>query len=72
MDMSDSTQIIGAIQPPPGVEANFVDPSNRTAGTLALHIVCLTFTTIWLGIYGYTRLFILSSGFGLDDGGTTR
>ncbi|KAI1139407.1 hypothetical protein F5Y05DRAFT_425016 [Hypoxylon sp. FL0543] len=40
-----STEYSGAVQPPPGVEPNFIDPPSQQRGNIALHTVCLTLAT---------------------------
>ena len=56
----------GAMPPPPGEHANFVNPRNQTGSTIALHTVCLTFVTFCVLMRIYTRQFI-SHQLGLDD-----
>ena len=64
--MASPNHPIGAIPPPRGVEANIVDPPTRTAGTIILHTMCLSFVTVTLVIRIYTRQFITHQ-LGWDD-----
>ena len=57
---------IGALPPPPGVNADFVDPPNQTGSTTALHANCLTLITFCVVIRIYTRHFI-NHKLGWDD-----
>ena len=57
---------IGALPPPPGDSANFVDPPTRTKSTIALHTVYLTVVTFCVVLRIYTRRFI-SHSLGWDD-----
>jgi hypothetical protein len=52
---SMATEPVGAMPPPPGVVANFVNPPNQLAGNLALHIVCLSLVTMCMAMRVYTR-----------------
>jgi hypothetical protein len=56
--MASSRDIVGAIPPPPGERANFVDPPNQTKVTIALHTICLTLVTLMVTLRIYTRHFI--------------
>ena len=52
---------IGALPPPPGDSANFMDPPNRTKSTIALHTTYLTIVTFCVMLRIYTRRFISHS-----------
>lgn len=54
------------IPPPPGVKSNFANPQSQTAGTVALHAVCLFLVTCCVSIRLYTKKFI-GHEIGLDD-----
>lgn len=56
--MESSAEIIGAIPPPVGEQANFTNPPNQMKSTIALHTVCLTAVTLWVALRIYTRHFI--------------
>ncbi|KAH8650551.1 hypothetical protein BGZ60DRAFT_192892 [Tricladium varicosporioides] len=64
--MPNSTKIVGVGKPPPGVQANFVNPETQTTGIIALHTTCLVITTLCLAIRLYTRKFI-TRAISLDD-----
>lgn len=64
--MGSSSETIGAIPPPPGQKANFVDPPNQTASTIALHTICLSLVTLCVAMRLYTRK-IINHQLGLDD-----
>ena len=64
--MSDSTMIIGALPPPPGVVPNFVDPVNHMKNAIALHTIMLSAVTLCISIRVYARYHIQKE-LGLDD-----
>ena len=61
-----STSGEGAVPPPPGQQANFVDPPDQQTPTIALHTVCLFFVTLCVVIRIYTRRFV-HRHLGIDD-----
>ncbi|KAF2234992.1 hypothetical protein EV356DRAFT_532274 [Viridothelium virens] len=62
-----ANRIVGALPPPPGVTPNFVNPPNHDANTIALHTVCLTLITFFVGMRVGVRAFVLRQ-VGWDDG----
>ena len=52
-------RIVGTLPPPPGQTANFVNPENHDAETIALHSVCLVLITLFVGMRVYVRAFVL-------------
>ena len=60
-------RILGSLPPPPGQKANFADPVNHDTQMIALHTVCLTIVTLFVGMRVCVRAFELHQ-FGLDDG----
>lgn len=59
---------LGAMPPPPGIEPNFVDPPSQLNSNIALHAVSLSLVVVSLTMRLYTRLHILKSYLGWDDG----
>ncbi|KAF2234031.1 hypothetical protein EV356DRAFT_502646 [Viridothelium virens] len=64
--MTSSGKPVGIAPPPPGQEANFIDPQTRQESNIALHTVMLFFVTLSVGIRIYTRRFI-THALGIDD-----
>ena len=50
-----------AARPPPGVEPNFVDPTNLDTAVITVLSVCLTITSFAVLIRLYTKLFVMKS-----------
>ncbi|KAF2871201.1 hypothetical protein BDV95DRAFT_56740 [Massariosphaeria phaeospora] len=48
-----------AMQPPPGVESNFVDPPSILTSSYAVVPLCIVIATIFVGIRIYTKAIIL-------------
>ena len=51
----------GAMQPPLGVEPNFVDPQNRNDEIIAVAVIALIFSTAFVAARTYTRLMVIKS-----------
>ena len=66
-DPSTAGRIVGILPPPPGQTANFIDPPDQHVEIIALHSVCLTLITLFVGMRVYLRAFVLRA-FGWDDG----
>ena len=49
----------GAMQPPPGVQPNFVNPPNRNAEIIAITTIALIFSTAFVAARTYTRIAVL-------------
>ena len=64
---STTGRVVGVVPPPPGQTANFIDPLNHNAEIIALHTVCLTLITLFVGMRICVRAFVLHA-FGWDDG----
>ncbi|KAI6082213.1 hypothetical protein F4821DRAFT_219457 [Hypoxylon rubiginosum] len=62
-----STEYAGIIEPPAGVEPNFVNPPSQQEGMIALHTVCLTLVIGLVVMRLYTRISITKSALGVDD-----
>lgn len=62
-----STEYAGVIEPPPGVEPNFVDPPSQQRGNVALHTACLTLATASVVMRLYTRTHVSRVALGVDD-----
>ncbi|KAL6877132.1 GPCR, PTH11-type [Trichoderma novae-zelandiae] len=62
-----TSQWLGSLPPPPGVEPNFVDPYDHMTENIALHSVLLTLTTLAVGMRLYTRSIITKAKLGVDD-----
>ncbi|KAI0838522.1 hypothetical protein F5Y06DRAFT_268275 [Hypoxylon sp. FL0890] len=62
-----STEYSGAVEPPPGVEPNFIDPPSQQRGNIALHTVCLTLTTSAVVMRLCTRTRVCKTTLGIDD-----
>ncbi|KAI1407947.1 hypothetical protein F5Y13DRAFT_194795 [Hypoxylon sp. FL1857] len=62
-----STEYTGAVEPPPGVEPNFIDPPSQQRGNIALHTVCLTLVTVSVVMRLCTRVFVSKTTLGIDD-----
>ncbi|KAE8373192.1 hypothetical protein BDV26DRAFT_285335 [Aspergillus bertholletiae] len=58
----------GILPPPPGVESNFINPTNRLQGCIIpFHTFYLTLNAIALAMRLYTRRFIIRAPLGIDD-----
>ncbi|OJI97123.1 hypothetical protein ASPVEDRAFT_78860 [Aspergillus versicolor CBS 583.65] len=57
----------GALPPPPGIEANFVDPPSQLHGNIALHTAFLSVATLAVAMRLFTRLYTLRTRLGIDD-----
>jgi hypothetical protein len=55
-----------ALQPPPGVQPNFIDPENRNNLGYALIIMCAVVSTAMTGIRLYAKLTSLKR-LGIED-----
>ena len=62
-----ASQWLGALPPPPGVEPNFINPSDQYAGNIALHATCLTLVTLLVAMRLYTRIRITKANLGVED-----
>ena len=62
-----TSQWLGSMPPPPGVEPNFIDPYDHMKENIALHSVLLTITTLAVGMRLYTRSIITKAKLGVDD-----
>jgi hypothetical protein len=62
-----ATGWLGVIPPPPGVEANIVNPTTQIHSNIALHTICLGLATTSVAIRFYTRIFITKASVGVDD-----
>ena len=60
-----------AIQPPPGVQPNLVNPPNLLPAVITVIILCLGLTTTAILIRMYTKLFLMRS-LAYEDGGSRR
>ena len=56
-----------AIRPPPGVEANLINPEDHMGSNIALHSVFLTVVTLCVSMRLYTQSFITKQ-LGCEDG----
>lgn len=65
-EMENPTKIVGVIPPPPGLEANFVNPPSQMTGNIILHSVCLSLVTLTVAVRLYTRKHI-NRGLSVDD-----
>ncbi|KAI1653873.1 hypothetical protein F4813DRAFT_373072 [Daldinia decipiens] len=62
-----ATGWFGAMPPPPGVEANLIDPPTQMKQNIALHTVCLTLASFSVVIRLYTRIYISGGKLGIED-----
>ncbi|PVH98525.1 hypothetical protein DM02DRAFT_630149 [Periconia macrospinosa] len=51
--------VVGAVPPPPGITANFVNPPSRAHALLICNAVLLSFSTLFMGLRLYTCRFIM-------------
>ena len=63
-------RVDGALPPPPGQTANFVNPPNHDAKMIALHTVCLTLITLFVVMRICVRAWVICQ-LGWDDGQST-
>lgn len=65
--MPDSTSnITGGLPPPPGVIPNFIDPYSKAWYSILTIVVCLTLTTLLIGIRICTK-FLITKSHGWED-----
>ena len=50
-----------AARPPPGVETNFVDPTNLDTAVITVLSICLTITSFAVLIRWYTKFSVMKS-----------
>lgn len=50
-----------AAEPPPGIDANFVDPENRGPAYIAVSAVCMALALSFVLVRLWTRLFVLKN-----------
>ncbi|KAF2790392.1 hypothetical protein K505DRAFT_340454 [Melanomma pulvis-pyrius CBS 109.77] len=62
-----ATGWLGALPPPPGVDANIVNPHSQWHSNIALHTACLTLSTASVAMRLYTRARITRTKLGIDD-----
>lgn len=60
-------RIVGALPPPPGQAANFVNPPNHDADFIALHTTFLALITLFVAMRVGVRGLVLRQ-LGWDDG----
>lgn len=63
--------VLSALQPPPGVTSNFLNPHTLVPLGNAILVLCLTVTTLLVLTRIYLRTFLIKS-WGLDDGMSNR
>ncbi|KAI0108786.1 hypothetical protein F4776DRAFT_675001 [Hypoxylon sp. NC0597] len=62
-----STEYSGVVEPPPGVQPNFIDPPSQLRGNIALHTVFLTLATASVVMRLCTRILVSKTKLGIDD-----
>ncbi|KAI0852739.1 hypothetical protein F5Y00DRAFT_272397 [Daldinia vernicosa] len=59
MTSQPSTEATPALEPPPGIQSNFVDPPSFNTATLIVGIISMVTMTLAVGIRTYTKLAIM-------------
>ena len=57
-DLFDRQSISGALEPPPGVTPNFINPPSIAKYSVICQAVCLPTTTVFVALRLYTRIFV--------------
>ena len=52
---------LSAIEPPPGVTSNFVNPASKASWDIVTQAVCLTVATLLVAMRIYTKVKVLRS-----------
>lgn len=64
-----SSQLLGPISLPEGVEPNFIDPPSRLKRNIVMLTICLTLVTILVPMRVYTRTQIMKAKLSTNDCG---
>jgi hypothetical protein len=62
-----ASQLIGAMEPPPDVEPNFLNPPSLQQSNIIQHGISLSIIFLFVSMRIYTRLRILKTTLGIDD-----